>query len=88
MNLMSYNIDLSGFILFKILFCLRTNISIKTTSGEEVLDKLKVENVIIVILAGYRSPGMKGVEFLEKAKQLAPLITRIIMTAYQNAEMM
>ncbi len=61
---------------------------ILATSGDEALEKLKMENDIAVILADHRMPGMKGIEFLEKAKHLAPFIPRIIMTAYQNAEMM
>ena len=54
----------------------------------EYLKKLKTEKNISVILADHRMPGMNGVDLLEMAKELVPLIPRIIITAYQNAEMM
>jgi DNA-binding NtrC family response regulator len=57
-------------------------------NGKEALQKLKTEKNIAVILADNKMPKMNGIEFLEKAKDLSPLIPRIIMTAYQNAEMM
>lgn len=66
----------------------RGYLTILASSGKEALEKLKKENNIAVILSDHRMPGMNGVELLEKAKELAPLTPRIIMTAYQNAEMM
>ena len=66
----------------------RGYLTILASSGNEALEKLKKENDIAVILSDHRMPGMNGVELLEKAKELIPLTPRIIMTAYQNAEMM
>jgi two-component system, NtrC family, response regulator HupR/HoxA len=66
----------------------RGYLTILASSGDEALKKLKIEKNIAVILSDHRMPGMNGVELLEKAKELAPLAPRIIMTAYQNAEMM
>ncbi|HTI69203.1 MAG TPA: response regulator [Candidatus Limnocylindria bacterium] len=44
------------------------------------------QDEIGVILSDQRMPGVKGVQFLEKARQLRPKIIRILVTAYTDVE--
>lgn len=52
-------------------------------SGQEGLDILKKEDVWVVV-SDYLMPGMRGVEFLSRAKGLRPETVRIMMTAYAD----
>lgn len=74
--------------LLKVILLENGYIPILAMRGDAALEKLKTESNIAVILVDHKMPGMSGIEFLEKTKQLAPHIPRIIITAYQTAEMM
>lgn len=52
-------------------------------SGEEGLGVLASSKVAL-ILTDYRMPGMNGLEFLEKAKEVCPLAQRILLTAFPD----
>jgi DNA-binding NtrC family response regulator len=39
-----------------------------------------------LIVSDYKMPGMNGLEFLEKARQAAPQVPRIMMTAFPDLE--
>jgi YesN/AraC family two-component response regulator len=50
-------------------------------NGKKALEILKKEEVDLV-LSDYRMPGMDGLEFLTKARKMAPDVPRILLTAY------
>ncbi len=52
-------------------------------SGQEGLDILKMEEVWVVV-SDYLMPGMRGIEFLSKAREIRPETVRIMMTAYAD----
>ncbi len=52
-------------------------------SGQEGLDILAKEDVWVVV-SDYLMPGMRGIEFLSKAKGIRPDTIRIMMTAYAD----
>lgn len=56
-------------------------------SAEKGLDALK-ENEIAVIVSDMRMPGMSGVEFLERARELYPDSIRIVLSGYADANVM
>lgn len=49
--------------------------------------KLVQSHLFHVIVSDQRMPQMTGVEFLEKAKKLSPLSTRILLTGYTDIEL-
>ena len=53
------------------------------TSGQEALDLLK-NQVVNVIISDQRMPGMNGVEFFQKAKEILPGPIRILLTGYAD----
>ena len=53
-------------------------------SGEEALERLNSEPIALV-LSDHRMPGMTGVEFLSRARELDPKTVRILVTAYGDA---
>jgi len=58
---------------------------ITAESGSQGLQLIRAHNVALV-LSDYRMPEMNGVEFLKKAKEIAPLATRMILTGYADME--
>jgi response regulator RpfG family c-di-GMP phosphodiesterase len=54
-----------------------------SASGQEALDILVNEDVWVVV-SDYLMPGMRGIEFLSKAKNVRPDTIRIMMTAYAD----
>ena len=58
---------------------------VTTTSPFDAL-KLLQKETFSVIISDQRMPEMKGVELLEKAKQIAPYTTRILLTGYTEAD--
>lgn len=53
------------------------------SSGQEGLEVLAQEEVWVVI-SDYLMPGMRGIEFLSKARGIRPDTVRIMMTAYAD----
>ncbi len=57
---------------------------IVTNSGEKGLEILKNTDNIGVIISDQRMPGLTGVDFLERARMIAPDTIRIILTGYAD----
>lgn len=53
-------------------------------SGEDALEILKVNPSIGLIVSDQRMPGLTGVDFLEKAKEIVPDALRILLTGYAD----
>ena len=53
-------------------------------SGEEALKILDDNKDIALIISDQKMPGLKGSEFLEKAKEIAPDAIRILLTGYAD----
>ncbi|MBI4681678.1 MAG: response regulator [Nitrospirae bacterium] len=53
-------------------------------SGEEALEILKANPNIGLIVSDQRMPGLTGVDFLEKAKEIVPDALRILLTGYAD----
>jgi len=54
-------------------------------SGEAALEILN-QHPVAVILSDHKMPGMTGVEFLARARDMAPETIRMLVTAYGSAE--
>ncbi len=54
------------------------------TSGEEALRILGSNRDVGVIVSDQRMPGLTGVDFLEKARRIAPDTIRIMLTGYAD----
>ncbi len=61
---------------------------IRAESGEQAMDALREMTlrgeVVAIIVADYRMPGMNGIEFLEQAMDLYPSARRVLLTAYAD----
>ena len=59
-----------------------------TASNAEEGFKILKENQdrVAILMTDQRMPGEKGIQFLEKARQLRPRILRILVTAYSDLE--
>ncbi len=55
------------------------------SGGCEALSLLKNEH-IDVIITDYRMPGMDGIEFLKRAKEVSPASVRIMLTGYSDID--
>jgi len=55
------------------------------TSGPQGLEVLNTQPVALV-LSDHRMPGMSGVEFLARAREIDPKALRVLVTAYGDAE--
>jgi len=53
-------------------------------SGEEALEVLRNNPDIGLIVSDQRMPGMKGAEFLEKAREMLPDAVRMLLTGYAD----
>jgi response regulator RpfG family c-di-GMP phosphodiesterase len=53
-------------------------------NGLKAIEILKTTPNISVIVSDYKLPGINGIELMEKAKQMVPLATRIVMSAYRD----
>jgi thioredoxin reductase (NADPH) len=62
----------------------------RAASGQAALDtlgQLKArQEPVALLLSDQRMPGMTGVEFLEKARELYPEAKRVLLTAYADTE--
>ena len=54
-----------------------------TTEGQIALEYMKQGHVHVVV-SDQRMPGMTGVEFLRKAKEISPNTIRILLTGYSD----
>jgi response regulator RpfG family c-di-GMP phosphodiesterase len=54
------------------------------SSGEEGLELLRSTEQVGVIVSDQRMPGLTGVDFLEKAREIAPEALRIMLTGYAD----
>jgi thioredoxin reductase (NADPH) len=61
---------------------------IRAESGEQALETLREmtlrSELVAIIVADYRMPGMNGIEFLEHAMDLYPNARRVLLTAYAD----
>lgn len=55
-------------------------------NGEAGIETLKKNPDFAVIVSDQRMPKMSGVEFLEKCQEIAPQITRILLTGYADID--
>ena len=55
------------------------------TSGEEALEKLRTQNIHVVIL-DVKMPGMDGIETLKQIKRQFPLVEVIMLTGHATVE--
>lgn len=58
---------------------------VMATGGEEGLAVLRERNVSVIV-SDNMMPGMNGIQFLERAKTLAPDATRILLTGYADIQ--
>ncbi len=62
------------------------NVEVRTAiSGAEGIKVLEQESVDLII-TDYKMPGMNGLEFLEKSKDMAPKAPRILVTAFPDLQ--
>jgi len=63
---------------------------IRAAGGQAALDSLNQlktrEEAVALIVSDQRMPGMTGVEFLERARELYPEARRVLLTAYADTE--
>ncbi|MBD0422832.1 FAD-dependent oxidoreductase [Streptomyces sp. NPDC052309] len=61
---------------------------VRAESGESALQALRElklrGDLVAVVLADYRMPGMNGIEFLEQAMDVYPGARRVLLTAYAD----
>lgn len=69
---------------FKIVF--RKDYDVRVAKSAEEGFKILKENEVRLVITDQRMPSMTGVEFLEKIATQYPDITRIILTAYSDVE--
>jgi response regulator RpfG family c-di-GMP phosphodiesterase len=75
-----------------ILVALRTFLELQTqwrvlddTSPERALERLAVEQIDVVV-ADFMMPGMDGITFLQRVRDVKPHVSRILLTGYADVE--
>ena len=58
---------------------------VTAASGQEGLDLLKSLQEVAVVISDEKMPGISGVEFLSQARDVAPLASRMVISAYSQA---
>lgn len=67
---------------------LRERVEIETAiGGSEGLNALESGGPYAVVISDYKMPGMDGIEFLAKVKQLAPDTVRIMLTGHADLQL-
>ncbi|MES2155068.1 MAG: response regulator [bacterium] len=64
-----------------------TGLKCKTAGSAADALKMLDQGGVDLILCDYRMPGMDGLKFLELARQKAPNVPRILMTAFPHLEL-
>ncbi len=59
---------------------------ITASSGEDALEVLRENMDIGIIISDQRMPGLTGVDFLEKSREIVPDAVRIILTGYADVK--
>lgn len=62
--------------------------TVRAVNGEEALEVLEQQGSFSLIISDHKMPVMTGTDFLQVARKLVPNVPRIIITAYQNTDMM
>jgi DNA-binding NtrC family response regulator len=65
----------------KKLFAKQSHYVLTVSRGSEVLEKLRVQNIHVVIL-DVEMPGMDGIEILKEIKKHFPMVQVIMLTRY------
>ena len=74
-------------ILFAYQRNLRTKFHVSiSTSAVEALGMIANNNDFAVVISDFNMPGMKGVEFLSKVKEISPDSVRILLTGYADVK--
>ena len=77
-------VDDEPFIISSMIRLFRRDYKLLTAlSGEEALGIL-ADNKVDVILSDQRMPGMRGVDFLRRAREMSPHSMRILLTGYSD----
>jgi response regulator RpfG family c-di-GMP phosphodiesterase len=62
---------------------LRTQFNVETaTSGQQGLELLTIQGPFAVVVADFRMPGMDGVQFLTRAREVSPDTVRMMLTGH------
>ena len=67
---------------------MRDGYHILTASGVNEAFDLLAQNRVDVVLSDHRMPQMQGVDFLTHVRSMYPHTARIVLTAYQDEEVL
>jgi DNA-binding NtrC family response regulator len=72
----------------KAFFAIESNYKLLTyTSALKASEDLKRNNLKVdLVISDYLMPGMDGITFLAKVKEMLPMVPRILLTAYADKE--
>ncbi|MFK7895911.1 MAG: ATP-binding protein [Myxococcota bacterium] len=78
--------ELDNLRIFELTF--RRDFTVLTASSAKEGLQLLAENPIAVVLSDQKMPGIEGVEFLRRVRELDPKTLRILVTAYGDAKIL